>query len=217
MYVVVMGGGRVGLNLASFLIADGHDVTLIENDEGLCSHAASELDALVICGNGTDNKTLEEANVKDADVFVAATGNDEANLLACILVKQCNIPKIIARVSEPSHADAFKKVGIDSVISPEITAASYLEKLIIRPKIADLVVMGKGDAELLDLKLENEKVIGKKIGDVSPTQDFIIVAVYENGDISIPHPDMILEKDMKISILVKTSYAKNVMKRFTKL
>jgi trk system potassium uptake protein TrkA len=211
-----MGGGRVGLNLASFLIADGHDVTLIENDENLCTNAAAELDALVICGNGTDTKTLEEANVSSADVFVAATGNDEANLLACILVREFNIPKIIARVSEPSHGEAFRKVGIDSVISPEITAASYVEKLIIRPKIADLVVMGKGDAELLDFNLENEKVVGKKIGDISPTDDFIIVAVYENGDITIPKPEIVLKKGMKVSILVKTKAARAVMKRFTK-
>lgn len=216
MYVVVMGGGRVGMNLASFLIADGHDVTLIENDENLCTNAAAELDALVICGNGTDTKTLEEANVSSADVFVAATGNDEANLLACILVREFNIPKIIARVSEPSHGEAFRKVGIDSVISPEITAASYVEKLIIRPKIADLVVMGKGDAELLDFNLENEKVVGKKIGDISPTDDFIIVAVYENGDITIPKPEIVLKKGMKVSILVKTKAARAVMKRFTK-
>jgi trk system potassium uptake protein TrkA len=212
-----MGGGRVGLNLASYLISDGHDVTLIENNDNLCSDAAGELDALVICGNGTDTKTLDEANVKDADVFVAATGNDETNLLACILVRECKIPKIIARVSEPNHADAFKKVGIDYVISPEITAASYLEKLIIRPKIADLVVLGKGDAELLDINLENDKIVGQKIVDVSPTEDYIIVAVYENGDITIPKPDMVLKKGMKISILVKTKYAKEVMKRFTKL
>jgi len=216
MYVVVMGGGRVGMNLASFLIADGHDVTLIENDENLCTTAAAELDALVICGNGTDTKTLEEANVASADVFVAATGNDEANLLACILVREFNIPKIIARVSEPSHSEAFRKVGIDSVISPEITAASYVEKLIIRPKIADLVVMGKGDAELLDFNLENEKIVGKKIGDISPTDDFIIVAVYENGDITIPKPDIVLKKGMKVSILVKTAAARAVMKKFTK-
>jgi len=216
MYVVVMGGGRVGLNLASFLIADGHDVTLIENDGNLCTNAAAELDALVICGNGTDTKTLEEANVASADVFVAATGNDEANLLACILVREFELPKIIARVSEPSHAEAFRKVGIDSVISPEITAASYLEKLIIRPKIADLVVMGKGDAELLDFNLENEKVVGKRVGDISPTEDFIIVAVYENGDITIPKADIVLKKGMKVSILVKTKSAREVMKRFTK-
>lgn len=211
-----MGGGRVGMNLASFLIADGHDVTLIENDENLCTTAAAELDALVICGNGTDTKTLEEANVASADVFVAATGNDEANLLACILVREFNIPKIIARVSEPSHSEAFRKVGVDSVISPEITAASYVEKLIIRPKIADLVVMGKGDAELLDFNLENEKIVGKKIGDISPTDDFIIVAVYENGDITIPKPDIVLKKGMKVSILVKTAAARAVMKKFTK-
>lgn len=217
MYVIIMGGGRVGLNLASFLISDGHDVTLIENDENLCSNAASELDALVICGNGTDTRTLEEASVKDADVFVAATGNDEANLLACVLVREYNISKIIARVSDPSHGAAFKKIGVDSVISPELTAASYLEKLIIRPKIADLVVLGRGDAELLDITLEESQVIGKKIKDISPTEDFIIVAVYANGDITIPKPDMVLNKGMKVSILVKTKFAKEVMKRFTKL
>ncbi len=210
-----MGGGRVGLNLSSFLISDGHDVTLVENDKSLCSNAAVELDALVICGNGTDIKTLEEANIMNADVFVAATGNDEANLLACVLVREYNVPKIIARVSDPSHKSVFKKIGVDSVISPELTAASYLEKLIIRPKIADLVVLGKGDAELLDITLENDKVIGKKIGDVSPTDNFIIVAIYENGDITIPNPNMVLNKGNKVSILVKSKFAKEVMKKFT--
>lgn len=212
-----MGGGRVGLNLASFLISDGHDVTLIERDDNLCSTAASELDALVISGNGTDIKTLEESNIKDANVFVAATGNDEANLLACVLVREYNVPKIIARVNDPNHSAAFKKIGVDSVISPELTAASYLEKLIIRPKIADLVVLGRGDAELLDLTVDHEKTIGKKVGDLSPTDDFIIVAIYEKGQIIIPKPDMILNKGMKVSVLVKTKFAQDVLKRFTKL
>lgn len=217
MYIIIMGGGRVGLNLATFLISDGHDVTLIENDSNLCNNAAAELDALVICGNGTDIKILEEANLKDADVFVAATGHDETNLLACVLVREYNVGKLIARVSDPSHSSAFKKIGVDSVISPELTAASYLEKLIIRPKIADLVVLGRGDAELLDIALENKNVVGKRVGDISPNENFIIVAIYENGDITIPSQDMILTNGMKISVLVKTKYAKEVMKRFTKL
>jgi trk system potassium uptake protein len=215
MYVVIMGGGRVGLNLASSLVAGGHDVTLIENDSVLCSNAASELDALVICGNGTDIKTLEEANVGDADVFVAATGHDEANLLSCILVKDYNIKKIIARVSNPDHEDAFKKVGIDDVISPELTAASYLEKLIIRPKIADLIIVGKGNAELLEIKVENKNVIGKQIKDVSPTDDFIIAAIYNNGEINIPKKTDLLTQGNRISVLVKRNAIKKTTKIFT--
>jgi trk system potassium uptake protein TrkA len=216
MYIVIMGAGRVGLNLASNLVSRGHDVTLIENDDSLCGNAAAELDALVICGNGTDTKTLEEANVADADVFVAATGNDEANLLSCILVKQYEIKKIIARLSNPDHEEAFKKVGIDDVISPELTAAGYLEKIITRPKVADLIVIGKGDAEILDLTVKNKKVIGKRVGDISPTNDYIIVALYKNGEITIPRDDMVLNEGDKISILVKTKAVKNIVNMCTK-
>jgi trk/ktr system potassium uptake protein len=161
-------------------------------------------------------KTLEEANIADADAFVAATGNDEVNLLACILVKDFNPKKLIARISDPAHEDAFRKVGIDATVSPELTAASYLEKLIIRPKIADMVILGKGNAELLDIPVENHKVIGKKIGDLSPTKEYIICAIYKGpeNEIIIPEPDMVLEEGNKISILIKTKSIKKVMKMF---
>jgi trk system potassium uptake protein len=218
MYVIIMGAGRVGLNLASSLIKAGFDVTLLEKDPKLCNNAASELDALVICGNGTDIKILEEANVADADAFVAGTGNDEANLLACILVRGYNPKKIIARISDPSHADAFKKVGIDATVSPELSAASYLEKLIIRPKIADMIMLGRGNAELLDIPVENKKALGKKISDLSPTKDYIICAVYKGPDYEIlmPESNMILEEGDRISILIKTQFIKEVVKIFLK-
>lgn len=216
MRIVIMGGGKVGLNLASFLISDGQDVVLIENDIQQSSKAAAELDAVIIKGTGTDTKILEAAGIHDADVFVAATGNDEANLLACLLVKDYNVKKIIARISDYCHSMAFKEAGIDYAISPELTTASYLEKIILRPQIADLVVLGKGDAELLDITIKNEKIDGKKIGDISPTNQYIIVALYENGDIVIPMTDTVLKKGTKISILVKTDSIKKVLKKFTK-
>lgn len=216
MYIVIMGGGRVGLNLASSLVTGGHDVTLIENDERLCNNAASELDALVICGNGTDTKTLEEANIGDCDVFVAATGNDEANLLSCVLVKEYDVAKIIARVSNPDHEEAFRKVGIHHVISPELTAAGYLEKIITRPKIADLIVVGRGDAEILDMSVQNRKIFGKKIGDLSPADNYIIAAVYQNGCITIPRADMVLEEGDKVSVLVKSNAVKSITSMFTR-
>ncbi|MGC9517293.1 MAG: potassium channel family protein [Methanomicrobiales archaeon] len=214
MYVVIMGGGRVGLNLAKALVLGGHDITLIESDDILCGEVASELDALVICGNGSDKKTLEEANIKDADVFVAATGNDESNLLSCIMVKDYDINKIIARVTDPNHEKVFLKIGVDAVVSPELTAASYLEKVIIRPKVADLVVLGRGDAEILDITVANNQIIGKKIGDINPTEDYMICAMHENEEIIIPKPDMILKKGDKVSILAKTKAVRKVVNKF---
>jgi trk system potassium uptake protein len=211
-----MGAGRVGINLTNALIKAGFDITIIEKNPELCNHASGELDALVICGNGTDLKILEEANVSDADAFVAATGNDEANLLACILVKEFKPKKLIARISDPAHEEAFHKVGIDATVSPEISAAMYLEKLIIRPKIADMVILGKGNAELVDIPVENKNIIGKKIGDLSPKKDYAICAIYKapKYEILMPEPNITLEKGDKISILIKTKSIKSVVKKF---
>ena len=216
MYVVIMGGGRVGLKLASLLSQEGHDITLIEKDQKICENAASSIDALVICGNGTDGKILEEANINNADAFVAATGNDENNLMACILVNEYQPNKLIARIGDPLLENIFKKIGVDFIVSPELTAASYLERLIIRPKIADLITLGKGNAELLNIPIKNSKVIGKTVGELSPNKDYIITALYKNGnsEITIPHPNMVLEEGFKILILIKKEAIEKVVKIF---
>ena len=101
IYVIILGAGNVGLYLASLLISDENDVVIIESDDKTCKNAGHELDALVICGNGTDKDVLEEAKASEADVFVAATGNDEVNLFSCLLAKEYHVPKIFARVSDP--------------------------------------------------------------------------------------------------------------------
>lgn len=213
MYIIIMGMGRVGLSLANLLIDDGYDITLIDDNDSLCAEAAAELDALVICGNGTNSKLLEEANIEDADFFIATTGNDEANLLSCILVKKYDVPNIIARVSNPDHEEAFKAVGIDNVISPEITAAGFLEKLVTRPNVADLISLGEGDAEILDMTITNDKIVGKRIEEISPTKDFIIIATYPNGKLVIPQKDNILARGEKVSVLVKRGSFSKVSKK----
>lgn len=109
----------------------------------------------------------------------------------------------------------LSKVGIDFVVNPELTAASYLERLIIRPKIADLVIIGKGNAELLDITVTNKKMFNRKVSDVSPTKNFIISALHEKDDIIIPDENTILKEGCKISILVKTKAIKKVEEMFT--
>ncbi|MDR3291041.1 MAG: TrkA family potassium uptake protein [Methanobrevibacter sp.] len=215
MYVVIMGAGRVGIALAELLIENRYDVTIIESKEGECSKAAMELDAMVICGTGTDSKILEEANITEADFFVAATGNDDTNLLSSVLAKKYGAGKVISRVSNLEHEEAFKEVGIDKVISPELTAAGFLEKVISRPNVADLTMFGKGDAEIFDMEITNEKLNGKRIAEVSPTDDYIIIAIYHAGKLKIPKPDDVLNTGNKLSILVKKGTFKKTSKVFT--
>ena len=216
MYIVIMGGGRVGLALANLLIENGEDITLIESDESLCADVAAELDALVICGNGTNSKLLEETNIEDADYFIATTGNDEANLLSCILVRKYNVPHIIARVSNPDHEEAFKEVGIDHVISPETAAAAQLQKLVTRPNAAELMTLGEGDAEILDMTITNDKIVGKRFKEISPTKDYIIISTYQNGKLVIPQPDNTISRGEKVTVLVKRGSFKKLAKKLGK-
>ena len=215
-YVIIMGGGRVGLALANLLIDDGYDIALIESDEALSNEVAAELDALVICGNGTSSKLLEEINIEDAKYFIATTGSDEANLLSCILVRKYDVPHIIARVSNPDHEEAFKEVGIERVISPERAAAAQLMKVVTRPKAEELMTLGKGDAEIMDMTLTNDKIVGKRFKEVSPTKDFIIIATYQNGKLVIPQPDNIISRGEKVTLLVKSGKFDKVSKKLVK-
>ncbi|MBE6500041.1 MAG: TrkA family potassium uptake protein [Methanobrevibacter thaueri] len=212
MYAIIMGGGRVGLSLANILIDAGVDITLIESDDALCNEVISELDALVICGNGTNSKLLEEANIEDADIFIATTGNDEANLLSCILVRKYDVERIIARVSNPDHEEAFKEVGIDKVISPELSAARDLAQYVTNPRASKLTTLGEGDAEISEMTITNKKVVGKRFGEISPTKDYIIIATYKNGNLIIPQPDDTIEYGEKVSLLIKRGTLKKVTK-----
>ena len=216
MYAIIMGGGRVGLALANILIDNGADITLIESDESLCNDVASDLDALVIHGNGTNSKLLEELDIEDADYFIATTGNDEANLLSCILVRKFDVPHIIARVSNPDHEEAFKEVGIDKVISPEISAARELGQYVMNPNVSTLTTLGEGDAEIKEMTITNDKIVGKRFKDVSPTKDYIIIATYQNGKFVIPQPDNTISRGEKISIVVKRGTFKKVSKKLEK-
>ena len=218
MYVIIMGGGNLGLHVALALIEDSQDVTIIEENENRCKLLVTKLETTVICGSGTDRKTLENAEINEADVFVAATGNDKTNLLASLMAREYKPGKIIARVNEPQHESVFTENNFIDVIVPESIEAGYLETLVLKPKIADLFVVDHGHADLLDLYVTNSHMIGKNIGELYPNDDFFICGYHEddNDDISIATPDMVLRENCRISMLVKTESMAKVLNMFTK-
>ncbi len=137
----------------------------------------------------------------EADVFVAATGNDETNLFASLLARQYKPEKIIARVNEPQHEKVFIGNNLIDVIVPESIEAGYLEKLVLKPRIADLFVVDHGNAELLDLYVSNKNLIGRTVGELNQNDDYFICGFHENDNenISIATEDMVLKKNSRIS------------------
>lgn len=215
MYVIIVGAGRVGLNLADSLIKEEISVTIIERDSTISEDVAESTEAMVINGDATSVQILEDADISDADVFVAATGDDKVNLLAAVLSQSySNIKKIIARVNDLEHETAFKNVGIDITVSPEAAVARYLERIITRPKIADLIALGRGSTELLELKLENKKLFGKRVLDYSPTENYIVCAIYDDEELIIPQKDTVFGQNQKISVITKSEYIPEVTKLF---
>ena len=216
MYVIIVGAGRVGRHLAELLIREKHDVTIIEKDKGICNEISKELDALIINGDGTQIKTLEEINIATADAFVACTGKDEVNLLSSLMAKNFGVKIVITRVGKPEYKDVFLKLGVDFVVSPEVAAAEYIGKLIMRPSVCDLAILGRSDVEILEYRItEDSKVVNKRIEEIKP-KDYLIIAVYKNGKLIIPTGSTKLNVDDRVLVLVKAEAIREVEKLFTK-
>ncbi|AFL95141.1 Trk-type pottasium transport system, NAD-binding component [Thermococcus cleftensis] len=212
MFVVIMGAGRVGFLVAKMLEEDGHDVTIIEMDKARAKELSLLINGLVIEGDATDPRTLEEANIKQADAFAALTGKDDANLLACILAKHLN-PKIKTslRIGNPKNRKIFEEVTdlkryFDFVISPEEIAAEYISRNIVTPGF-DRVLFPKEGAEIVRFTIdENSEIAGKYVRDLQLPKDALMIAVYdEKGNLIIPSGDTKLPEKGQVIVFAKNS------------
>lgn len=145
MYVIVVGGGQVGINLLKLLQAEGHEVLLVEKESGRYSQLVEELGESVILGDGTELGTLMDTGANRADVLVAATGADQDNLIICQMAKILYyIPKTIARVNDPKNEEMFQTLGVDATVSATRIIGSLIEEK-IDPGLAIPLMALKGE------------------------------------------------------------------------
>jgi trk system potassium uptake protein TrkA len=140
MYVIVIGGGKVGYYLSKHLIERAYEVTLIEKDARRAEQLTSQLGEVVMVGDGDEMSFLATTGMERADVVVAVTGDDEDNLIACQIAKRkFNVPKTVARVNNPANVRIFKALGVDRSLS----ATEVLLDLIERELAADAATQGR--------------------------------------------------------------------------
>ena len=209
MYIVINGGGKIGSSLAAKLATKGHTVAIIEMRESVAEKLSQELYGLsvfVILGDGCDARALEEAGIRRADVFVAATGEDDDNLVSCQLAKVAyDVPRALSRVNSPKNITIFRKLGIEGISSTELISRMIEEEAIIG-NMHTLKTLSEGNLSLLEVELDMEycPVNGRRIGDLTMPKGVKLIAVVRTGgatveqkglgdiDIEIISPDTIL-------------------------
>ncbi|MFT4666699.1 MAG: trk system potassium uptake protein TrkA [Polaribacter sp.] len=220
MKIIIAGAGAIGFHLAELMSKENQDITLIDSDEEVLTHAGSHLDVLTIKGDAASFAILEQAQVSKAQLFIAATTSEKTNILLTILAKQMGAKKTIARISnaeylEPERKENFKKLGIDVLISPLQLASQEILRLLHRASFTDLFEFENGKISVVGFTLDTTcPLINKSITDIDgQTDDFIFrgIALLREGKTIIPRGNTILRKGDHLYIATRNEYMNKAM------
>jgi trk system potassium uptake protein TrkA len=192
MYIIIVGGGKLGYYLAKTLVPEHHHMVLIETDSDMCQKISGELTGLgiiLIHGDGTSVSDLREADIQDADILIATTGHDQNNLVACQLAKNYfHVPRTIARVNNPKNINVFKSLGVDSVVSSTAYIADIIEHEVDWDGINHLLSQKVGSLRIHEYQVTiHSKAAGKQVMDLSLPEGIILVSLIRNKEASVPN------------------------------
>lgn len=197
MRIVIVGAGAVGSYLAEKLAVEGQDVVVIESDPERAAIAQSEIDCLVINGNGASAKTLKKAGLADADLLIAVSSSDAVNVLACAAGTKLGIERKVARVEDPQLKAEVEALGVDLVIDPGEAAARELFLLASSGDISERIEFANGALVLLGAYVDSRAdFVGKTLADLRDTiqgWDWLVVAVVRHGETIIARGSTTLE------------------------
>ena len=206
MFVIVVGGGKVGYYLAKELIESGHEVVLLEKDRARADQIADEIGSIVIPQDGCEGKYLAEAGANRADIVAAVTGDDEDNLVICQMAKHhFDVPRTIARVNNPKNEHLFKHLGVDELISPTRMILGAIEQDIPVHELLHLAALGGGELELIEAHLQaGSPAVGRTTRDLQIPEGCALFAVIRNGVATAVRPDTVLQEGDKVIAIGRT-------------
>src|SRR3989442_41271 len=195
MYVLIVGGGKVGWNLARELIDKGEEVTLIESDRRRYLVIEQELEHAVQYGDATELWVLERAGIQRADLVIAVTGDDEDNMLVCQVAKEKYlVERIIARVNNPRNLQHFKLLGIQPAVSATDLILRLIEHEVPRYGLVHLLALEEERLEIIELEVGNDApTVGERVGDIALPEGSLIISVLREGAGFVPKPDTVIQ------------------------
>ncbi len=201
MYIIVVGGGRVGYYLTKALLDEGHEVLLVEKNATICQLINDEMGSICVRGDGCEAATLAEIGTGRADMLVSVTGDDEDNLVACQVAKhKFNVPRTIARIRNPKNETIFKKLGIDvTVSSTDIILESIEQEVPTHPLTHLLAIRDKG-LEIVDIKIPpDSNTVGKPIKELAlPSGSVLSLIIRKARKPIVPTANTVLQAEDQI-------------------
>ncbi|WP_436932592.1 cation:proton antiporter domain-containing protein [Halosimplex halobium] len=215
MRVIIVGGGRVGRSLAERLENRGENVVIVEEDESV-AQSVRNAGYTAIIGNGTDTELLREAGADNAKTVVAATGDDDANLLVAQLSSsKFDVENVIARANNPDNVDAFEDLGVRTISSSMATAWA-IDNQIERPAIAHWMTDVGQSGDVQEIEVTSEEIAGKAVREVGPMlPDACLIALVGKGDYTtaeVPGPDYVIELGDHVTLLGQREAVREGMK-----
>ena len=188
MRIVIVGGGKLGHQIASTMLEKKYDVRLIEKDKAKCMRLANELDAEVICGDGTEIEVLDKAGTKNVDCFITVTGSDQDNLVASQLAKrEFKAGRVIARANDPRNLEALRTLGADIAVSSTEIITKLIEQEVNSAGMHLLATLNKGKAAICSIELSPDTALdGRMLKDIILPKGSLIISLLRGDDMMIP-------------------------------
>ncbi len=209
MFILIVGGGKVGTYLARGLIKQEHEVVVVEKDARKAQMMTNLLEAdIAIVGDGCDPNVMMQAGLQRADVVVADTGDDEDNLVVCIITKKHSSARCIARVNNPKNKLIFESLDADrpvTVISSTEIILEMIDERVNAAHLEPLAKVGHSDLELVQLRIADDSPSkGMRIADIQLPRGSVIVAVDRGGgDVVVPNGDTLLQRGDDVIAMIK--------------
>jgi trk system potassium uptake protein TrkA len=196
MYIIVVGGGRLGYYLLKGLLNEGHEVLLLEKDARICRNIIEEMGSVCYRGDGCEAATLAEVGTGRADMLVAVTGDDEDNLVACQVAKhKYNVPRTISRIRNPQNADLFKRLGIDVTVSTTDLILEAIEREVPTHPLTHLLTIDEKGQVVVDVKISPEATtVGKAVKELSlPKESKLVLVIPHEGSAHVPVANTVIK------------------------
>ena len=209
MYVIIVGCGNIGASLAK-IMQEEHNVVIIDKKSENFSKLGRGFNGISIEGNGLDLEVLKEAGIEKADAVIATTGHDNKNIaLAQISKKIFNVPKAIARISDPEKAEVYRMLGVDLISSTSLIAALIRDKII--EKRFSTYILENSKLTTLEWKVDKD-FSGKRIREINMPGEFHIVTVVRKNEPIIPEENLVLTEDDIVVGIAEISSLKKIRK-----